>query len=100
MANTLTDHERALVEFVKTNEYTITNALRVYAERMREGAVAARQQFEAGHADPVVKAAQNASLIANQGYRMAAEMAEESASSAVRVADELSGLVDDVAEEG
>lgn len=78
-----------LARFIDESESTITNALFVHARRQGEAAKEARAAFEAGHSD---------GLITNQGYRMAAELAEADAQKARDAAERLSELLGEVRE--
>jgi hypothetical protein len=95
------DHKAAtaLFSFLDDNSYTITNAMRVYAERMEENAAAVEAEWQRGQDNPEVKAAQDASMFTNAGHLQAARMASESAKRARHVADELTRLIDALTED-
>ncbi|MFB7027195.1 MULTISPECIES: hypothetical protein [unclassified Streptomyces] len=65
----------------------IRTALRVYAERMDENAKEFQEAYEAGQADPEVKAQQDKSYVTNYGRKHAAEMSRQSAESARKASD-------------
>lgn len=79
----------ALAQHILNNQETVINALEYYARRMNEEARHAREQYEAGQADPRVKAAQDRSMMLNVGYRQSAEMF---AGNAWRVTEIIEGL--------
>jgi len=95
------DHKAAtaLFSFLEENGYTITNAMTVYAERMDENAEAVRAEWKRGQDNPDVKAAQDASMVTNNGHLHAANMASESAKRARHVAAELTRLIDALTDE-
>ncbi|MFE9442478.1 hypothetical protein ACFYO2_26530 [Streptomyces sp. NPDC006602] len=76
-------------EFLNNQEGVIRAALGKYERDMREAEKEAREAYQAGQADPQVKAAQDASVIANRGYLHAANMFRESAESAVTALEEM-----------
>lgn len=83
-----------LAGYVERHIGTITNALHNHADHMRDAATQARAAYEAGQADPAVRAAQDASIMSNNGLRHAAAMFTEDADKARKVATELQDLVD------
>lgn len=58
-----------LAAFVREHDAFIITVLTVYAEHMTEAADSAGAQYRQGQADPAQLAAQNASLITNNGYK-------------------------------
>ena len=91
----LDTNEAALVgAYVERHQSTITNALRVYAEHMRQAAEQAMGEYERGQADPEVKAAQDGTLISNNGYRQSAALFTENADKAREVAEGIDELID------
>lgn len=89
------DSDFPLAQFTRTNETFILHVLGHYENYMRESAKPSMAEYERGQADPVVKAAQDASMITNNGYRQIALMAVQNADKAKRLADELSKLVEE-----
>ncbi|MFE6226911.1 hypothetical protein [Streptomyces sp. NPDC057854] len=71
------------------HESIIRTALSVYVERMEENAKACREAYEAGKANPEVKAQQDASFMTNDGLRHLAAMSRESAASARKASDDI-----------
>jgi hypothetical protein len=73
-------------------------------ERMEENAKEAQTAYEAGQADPEVKAAQDDSMVTNFGYKHLAEMCRQSAQSAQKASDDILnavlGLDEDDSENG
>lgn len=90
------DIDAKLGYLVRTNESTVTNALRQHAARMREAAKDARAAFQAGQDDAEVKAQQDRSIMTNNGFRMSVQIFEEDAKKAEKVADEIDRLLDDL----
>ncbi len=88
------DNPDAVARYVGDNLTVITNALHNHAERMTAAAADARTQYKAGQDNPETLAAQNASIITNQGYRMSAELFEQDAGKARGVAEHLTRLID------
>lgn len=88
----------ALAQYLMVHgkEEIITNALEYYARRMREEAAVAREHYEAGQADPAVKAQQDTSMVTNEAFRMAAEMFGDSAWRAEEAGNTLRSLIADV----
>lgn len=84
-----------IASYVGANSDTILNALHNQASRMEQAATEAIVGYEAGRADPKVQAAQNATLMTNNGLRQAATMFKQDAVRARRVATELQDLLDD-----
>ncbi|MEU9404791.1 hypothetical protein AB0E08_03660 [Streptomyces sp. NPDC048281] len=76
-------------EALSRHESLIQTALRVYAEGMDASAKEAQAAYEAGQADPKVKAEQDASLMTNRGFKHSAELFRESAKSARSASDEI-----------
>lgn len=91
----MADTDFRLAEFARNNESMITSALRVYAEQMDEAATASLAAFEAGRANAEVKAAQDGSLLTNNGLRHSTQLFVESAEKARKVARELQELTDE-----
>lgn len=85
-----------LARFVMGNAYFLDNALRVYAARMTEEANQARLAFKQGQTFPEVRATQDASVMTNAGFRMAAEMFADAARKATEMADRLAELIEEV----
>lgn len=71
------------------HETIIQTALRVYVERMEESAKEAQGAYEAGQADPEIKAQQDKSLVSNYGYKVSAQMFRDSAQSARKASDDI-----------
>lgn len=69
-------------EALKDHESIIRMALGVYRERMEAAREEAQAAYEAGQADPVLKATQDASFMTNDGYCQAAAMFADSAKQA------------------
>ncbi|HLL66475.1 MAG TPA: hypothetical protein VK453_12110 [Micromonosporaceae bacterium] len=88
------DNPRKVAHFVGVYAATITNALHVHADHMAEAAEAARSEYERGQRDPAVKAEQDATMVVNNGYKVTAEMFEQEAGRARKVATELQELID------
>lgn len=89
----MTDYRMAT--YLRANAHTITNALRNHAEWQEISATAARKEWQRGLGDPAAKAEQDASLVTNHGYLLMAEMLEQDAAKARRVADEIDRLVEE-----
>lgn len=92
--NKINGQELDLAEWVQRNETLLSIALTSYAEYMEEAATEARAAYEAGQADPAVKAAQDGSLVTNNGLRISAEMFTDSAERARFAASEMDDLLD------
>ncbi|MGI5196919.1 hypothetical protein ACQEVY_25330 [Streptomyces sp. CA-288835] len=78
---------------VVEHETIIRTALQVYVERMEEGAKEAQAAYEAGQANPDVKAAQDKSYVTNFGYKHLAEMCRQSVASARKASDDILNAV-------
>lgn len=83
------------LEFLESNYGVLGTALAVYAEHMEKAADETREAYEAGRSDPAVLAAQNGSLITNNGYKHMAGMFEESAARAREASEQLNILLDE-----
>lgn len=75
------------------HETILRTALQVYVERMEEAAKEAQAAYEAGQADPEVKAQQDESFVTNFGYKHSAQMFRESAMSARKASDDILNAV-------
>lgn len=78
-----------LAAFLSESGHVIDNALTNHVGHMTEAAKGARAAFEAGHSD---------ALVTNEGYRMSAEMFEQSAEKAREVRERLTELLEAVEE--
>ena len=76
---TKTSREDELAAFCEEYETLLRQALTTYAEHMEKAAQEARTAYEAGQQSPEVRAAQDDSLMTNNGYRQLAEIAEDCA---------------------
>ncbi|MFI2909474.1 hypothetical protein ACG2OD_14655 [Streptomyces sp. PDY-4] len=68
-------------ETLSTHDRIIRTALGVYVERMERAAAEAEAAYNAGQADPEVKARQDASLMTNYGLKVASQRFQQSAES-------------------
>lgn len=82
-----------LERLLTTEQHAITNALRVFARDMREASDEAFAAFKAGKDDPAVKAAQDESILTNNGLVMSARLFAENADKATQIADEIDMLL-------
>lgn len=80
--------------YVDENIDVIINALHNHAERMTDAAELAQAQYDAGQYDPDTKAAQDRSLVTNNGYKHSAQLFEKSAKKARTVANTLRTMID------
>lgn len=83
-----------LGELVERESGLILTALAVYAEGMQQAADSARRAYEAGQEDGAVKAAQDATLMTNGGYKGSAEALRQAAELAREVYAALTLLID------
>jgi hypothetical protein len=79
-----TEDGRATAEWARTHASIIRTALSAYAERMQESADQAYQAYQAGQDSPVIKAAQDASMVTNGGFGGCSRLFADSAASARR----------------
>ena len=85
-----------LIEIARATEahfHVITNALHNQADRFDEAAKEARTHYDAGQADPEVKARQDRSGITNHGYKRLAIIFEEEAAKARTAANDLQARI-------
>ena len=92
----LSERERhaALLALLRTDQYKITNALHVYARGMNDAAVEAQTAYDAGQADSEVKAAQDRTIMPNNGLLQAVLRFRQNADDATRIAGEIDRLID------
>jgi hypothetical protein len=84
----------ALGTYVAQHRDAITNALRTFARDMQEAADKSQAAFEAGQADPAVRATQDATIMTNAGCKHSAVILAANAQKANAVADEIDRLID------
>ncbi len=65
--------------FDEEHGYTVTNALQVYVDRMRQEARELREAYATIKADPELAAAQDKTLMTTGGLRMSADLFSEAA---------------------
>jgi hypothetical protein len=75
--------------FLHDNEGILRTALESFARHMSEAEKDARAAYEAGQADPEVKAQQDASMVTNFAYGHAADMFKGNAKNALEALTEL-----------
>jgi hypothetical protein len=90
----------ALGTYVAQHRDTITNALRVFARNMQDAATTAQAAYDAGQADPAVRAQQDATMMTNTGSKHSATMFTTEARKADAAADDIDRLVDGGADQG
>lgn len=84
-----------LATFVRTCDPTITNALQVYARKMREAAVEARQSWLVATDSPQPASPGNVSIaVTKNGYATMAKQFEQSAEAAERAVAEIAKHLD------
>ncbi len=71
-----------LSDFESTHGHVVTNALTVYAERMRKDADAIQAQYDAIKDSPEARTAQDASMVTTMGLFHAAQAVREAADTA------------------
>lgn len=87
------DDARAAAQWAHTHATVIRAALSVYAERMQDSADQAHHAWQAGQADPQIKAAQDASMVTNAGFGSCSRLFADSAASARRALAAMSEYV-------
>lgn len=84
-----------LAHVVRQHQHVIINALHNQARHMDEAAKLAGEQYEAGKADPEVKAAQDRSMVTNNGYYQSFKMFRDDAAEARKVIEELEQAIEE-----